>query len=399
MKIRNFATQPTLPLHTMRHLLHLLTLLAVLTGMLTTACRPSGSAQTDDKQTDTAFFFRHARLIKLHVCNGYEKVVVQNPWDTTRILHTYLLIPDSAAIPSNLPEGTVIRTPLRRVVALSGVHAGLIRQFGALDRLCGLCDANYVTDSVLRERMWQGNILDMGSSMSPNTELLLSNHPDAIWVSPFENSGGYGLLDRIGVPLIECADYMENSPLGRAEWMRFYGRLMGCAERADSLFHAVEQHYTNLKRQVAQTSTRPLLMTDLKNGTSWYVPGGNSTLGRLYADAGANYAFAGEKQSGSVALSFEAVYQAARKADVWLIKYGQEQDLTYSQIKQDFAPYTDFRPWKERRIYGCNTLHIPFYEEEPFRPDLLLEDLISVFHPELVDSLYTPRYFTPLNDD
>ena len=90
MKIRNFATQPTLPLHTMRHLLHLLTLLAVLTGMLTTACRPSGSAQTDDKQTDTAFFFRHARLIKLHVCNGYEKVVVQNPWDTTR---------------STLPEG------------------------------------------------------------------------------------------------------------------------------------------------------------------------------------------------------------------------------------------------------------------------------------------------------
>lgn len=355
----------------------------------------SGTKRTATDSVGVEIPFRHAGLIRMHDCGAYEKVVVSDPWDSTRLLHTYLLVPRADSLPEGLPSGTVLRVPLRQVVTLSSVHAGLMKRLGVLSCLSGICDTDYVVDSVVRNSIEQGEVVDMGSSMSPNVELLLRFRPEAIWVSPFENSGGYGQLDRIGLPLVECADYMERSALGRAEWMRFYGRLLGCGERADSLFAAIEQRYRNLCRLAEGATERPLLMADRRDGAAWYVPGGQSTLGRLYADAGARYAFSDYAQSGSVSLSFETVYRIARDADVWIIKYGQREPLTYKQLKADYAPYAGFKPWREQKIYGCNTMCVPFYEEEPFSPDLLLSDLVAILHPTVLPDAAL-RYFTPL---
>jgi ABC-type Fe3+-hydroxamate transport system substrate-binding protein len=288
------------------------------------------------------------------------------------------------------------------------IYAGMISE---LDEAVGMIDENqsaFTSGDVIfggDASKWKkfgnslkcrpGSIADVGNGMNPDIEKIIDLHPDAIMLSPFENSGGYGRVEKLNIPIIECADYMETSALGRAEWMRFYGLLFGEAQKADSLFAEVEKNYNELKALVAPLSSAPSVISELKNGSAWYVPGGKSTSARIYADAGANYVFADDEHSGSVPLAFETVFDKGQNADFWLIKYNQAIDKTYKELEQDYAPYTGFRAFKERNIYGCNTGKVDFYEDSPFHPDRLLKDLIKIFHPTLLEG-YELKYFTKL---
>lgn len=366
----------------------LLTLLSACGGRSKTS-----SALTAEKEIP----LHYAENLKLSQAEDYTIARLRNPWDTTKTLHTYILIDKEKTLPPDLPEGTLVRTPLSKAIVYSSVHCGLLKQIGALQSIGGICDLPYIKLPEIQEGCHQGSIIDAGNGMNPDIEKIIDLHPDAILLSPFENSGGYGRVEKLNIPIIECADYMETSALGRAEWMRFYGLLFGQTQKADSLFAEVEKNYNDLKAMVAPLSFAPSVISELKNGSAWYVPGGKSTSARIYADAGANYVFADDAHSGSVPLAFETVFDKGQDADYWLIKYNQATDKTYRELKQDFAPYAGFRAFKERRIYGCNTHHIPLYEDYPFHPDWLLKDLIKIFHPTLLEG-YELKYFTKLAD-
>ena len=338
---------------------------------------------------------RYAENLSLSATEDYTIARLRNPWDTTRILHTYVLVDKEKSLPADLPEGTLVRTPLSKAVVYSSVHCGLLNQIGALKSIGGVCDLKYIKLQEVQDGCRTGSITDVGNGMNPDIEKIIDLHPDAIMLSPFENSGGYGRVEKLNIPIIECADYMETSALGRAEWMRFYGLLFGEAQKADSLFAEVEKNYNELKALVAPLSYAPSVISELKNGSAWYVPGGKSTSARIYADAGANYVFADNEHSGSVPLAFETVFDKGQNADFWLIKYNQAIDKTYKELEQDYAPYTGFRAFKERNIYGCNTGKVDFYEDSPFHPDRLLKDLIKIFHPTLLEG-YELKYFTKL---
>lgn len=339
----------------------------------------------------------HAENLRLIQTEDYTLARLRNPWDTTKILHTYLLVDKEKPLPAHLPEGTLVRIPLQKAIVYSSVHCSLLKQLGAFHCISGVCDLSYIKMPEIQQGCADGRIADIGSGMNPNIEKIIDLHPDAILLSPFENSGGYGRVEKLNIPIIECADYMETSPLGRAEWMRFYGLLFGVAPQADSLFAEVEQQYNELKALVAPLSDTPRVLCELKNGSAWYVPGGRSTSARLYADAGGSYVFATDPHSGSIPLAFESVFDQGGDADLWLIKYNQATDKTYRELAQDYAPYSGFRAFRERNIYGCNTHRIPFYEESPFRPDGLLKDLIKIFHPTLLKE-HELKYFTKLAD-
>ena len=167
------------------------------------------------------------------------------------------------------------------------------------------------------------------------------------------------------------------------------------ADVADSLFSVVERNYCSLRDSALQTTTRPTLLTDLKTGAAWYVPGGCSTTGRFYTDAGANYLFADFQKSGAVPLAFETVFERANNADFWLFKYNRATDYTYTALAAENDLYTQFSPFSNLKIYGCNTDYVPYYDEVPFRPDWFLHDLVRIFHPELLPD-YETRYFSPL---
>lgn len=337
----------------------------------------------------------HTRLLRLGHTGNFMRADILDPWNEGAILQSYVLVPHDSIPPHELPAGaTLLRIPLKRAVAFTSLHAALICDLGADGRLAGVCDAAYLFHPILRKRLENGTLADFGSSMHPDLERITTATADALLVSPFQNAGN-GNVSATGIPLIACADYMEPTPLGQAEWMKFYGLLFGCEARSDSLFTQVETAYDSLRCAVSAVKERPRLMIDMKQGAAWYVPGGGSYLGQMYADAGADYIFSARDESGAIPLSFESVYAAAREADVWLVKYGQAADLTYNKLAADFGPYSNFRPWRERRMWGCNTFAVPYYEETPFRPDRLLRDFIRIFHPELLPD-HELRYFKPL---
>lgn len=360
------------------------------------ACR-GGKQETVLPDCGDTISLRYADNLALVAYPDYTVATLRNPWDTLKTLHTYVLVPASRPLPAHLPAGTVVRTPLRKAVVYSSVHCSLMDKLGVAGSIGGVCDLKYIKLPGVQEGCRRGTIADCGSGMNPDMEKIIDLHPDAILLSPFENSGGYGRIEKLDIPIIECADYMETSALGRAEWMRFYGLLFGAASRADSLFAEVDSCYGQLKRRAALSSVSLSIVSELKSGSAWYVPGGRSTTGRLFGDACGRYVFAEDRHSGSIPLSFETVFDKAGDADVWTIKYNRDRDMTYSDLAADYTGYTGFKAFKTRNIYGCNTAKVPFYEETPFRPDYLLADLIQILHPEIGD-LGGLRYFCKLNE-
>ena len=368
--------------------------LLCLTLLFLSACQGGKQGMVSSETGDT-LSLHYAENLTLVTYPDYTIATLRNPWDTLKTLHTYILVPKEKPLPEQLPEGTVVRTPLSKSVIYSSVHCSLIDKLGAFKSIGGVCDLKYIKLPSVQEACKNGVIADCGDGMNPDMERIIDLHPDAILLSPFENSGGYGRIGKLNIPIIECADYMVTSALGRAEWMRFYGMLFGAASQADSLFAEVDSCYQQLKRRAALSSVSLSIVSELKSSSAWYVPGGRSTIGKLFRDACGRYAFADDAHSGSIPLSFETVFDKAGDSDVWTIKYNRDHDMTYSDLQADYTGYTGFKAFKERNIYGCNTAKVPFYEETPFRPDYLLSDLIQILHPEMGD-LGGLRYFCKL---
>lgn len=363
--------------------------------LLLSACGGGSKTSSLQAEGDTVRM-KYSSLLQIVKHADYTVVTIRNPWDTLKVLHTYLLADREKPLPEHLPEGTIVRTPLQKSVIYSSVHCSLWSELDELKGIGGVCGLEYIKLPQIQEGCRNGSIVNVGNSMNPDIERIIDLRPDAILLSPFENSGGYGRVGKLNIPIIECADYMETSALGRAEWMRLYGLLLGKEAQADSLFAGIEKEYLTLTQQVkSQNLKRPTVISEMKNSSAWYIPGGNSTMGRLYQDAGADYVFAYLSNSGSVPLAFETVFDRGGNADIWLIKYNQPQDKTYSELERDYAPYARFKAFQDRKVYGCNTNHVPFYEESPFHPELLLKDLIKIFHPELLPD-YDLKYFSNL---
>ena len=377
-----------------------LSALIVIVVLLSSACDGGSKTSSIHGGCDT-LVFKYAENIQVIKYADFTQVNLRNPWDTLKTLHTYLLVDKQKETPSHLPQGTVVRTPLGKALIYSSVHCSLLNDLQSLSAVAGVCDLSYIRMPEIQDGCKEGKITDCGESMNPNIEKIIDLSPDGILLSPFENSGGYGRIEKLGIPIIECADYMETSPLGRAEWMRFFGMLVGKEKVADDLFRQIEKEYVSLKKEVkesskeGETETHPSVITELKFGSAWYVPGGKSTVARLLADAGANYIFADNTNSGSVPLSFETVFDKGQNADFWLIKYNQPIDKTYTELTRDYAPYKNFEAWKKQRIFGCNTNKVNFYEESPFHPERLLKDLIKIFYPALLPN-YDLVYYSPL---
>ena len=367
--------------------------------VLLTACR--GGQTSSVQAVGDTLAFKYATQLTVVRYDGYTVATLKNPWKEGMTLHQYLLVPTSAAadsslftLHSSLPNATVIRTPLSRSMIFSTVHCAMLMDFGKQDCIAGVADLKYIKIPWIQQQVQQGKITDVGDGLSPVVEKIIDQRPDALFLSPFENSGGYGKLEDIDIPIVECAEYMESTPLGRAEWLRFYGLLFGCEQKADSLFDAIDKNYNQLKTLVTQKN-RPSVLLDNVTGSVWYVPGGKSTIGQMIQDAGGNYPWAADEHSGSVSLPFENVLEKAGETDVWLFRYSSDHDITYDELRSEHHGYSQFKAFRDKNVYGCNVELSPFYEETPFRPDWLLNDFIRILHPEL-EGLAPLRYYKKL---
>ena len=381
----------------------------------------------------------------------YAEVNVANPWKAGALLHRYILIPKGKEGDETVARLALlrtsgmgcttdtVRTPVERSAVFIAPHCQLMYELGCQQAIRGVCDLNYINIPDVRKRAAsagkatagnasaQNSIVDCGSSMAPDIERIIALKPEAILVSPFENSGGYGKLDKLHIPLIEAADYMESSPLGRAEWMKFYGMLFGkdknisttaagkaseaaagksseaaagkasgaaagkaseatlpasCELRADSLFAQIEKEYLNLKAEAGKLPKGLSILTERKTGGVWYVPGGQSTIGILLKDANARYIFSDDQHSGSLPMSPEQILAKGKQVDVWAFKYFGGAPLSQAQLLQEYDGYKALAAFSRGNIYQVDTSTVPYFELTSFHPELLLREFIILAHGE-----------------
>lgn len=336
---------------------------------------------------------RYSKLLSISEHPGFTEVTVKNPWDTLKNLQRYFLVPKDSVIPTDIPKGTVIRTPVTNALVYSTVHAGLLCELNAGDAIGGVCGAEYIKEKALMDRLAEGSLVDCGNSQNPDIERIIKLKPEIIMLSPYENNDQYAKVGALGIPIVECADYMENTALGRAEWMRLYGLIFGDSDASEKMFMDTENEYIRLKEMASKTEKRPKVLVDQRYGQVWYVPGEKSLMTEMINDAGGRNPFESYQKTGSVPLAPEKVLAEAHDADVWLLKYNQENEKTLSELAKDTPVNSHFKAFKNGNVYGCNTRYIDYYEETPYHPDRLLSDMINIIHPELAGTDTVPHYY------
>ncbi len=355
---------------------------------LLTACSAGDASNSEHNPNENA-----AKHLIISKENGYTKIEVGNPWEKGKVLQTYVLVPRDQQNTDNLPKGTVIRTPLQRVLVYSSVHAAAIKELGCINAVKGVCDANYYKIPEITEGLANGKIINAGSSISPTIEKIIELSPEAIIVSPYQNAG-YGACSSLGIPIIECADYMESNPLGRAKWIKLFGELFGTQELADSIFESTCAEYERIKQLANEATHKPSVITESVISGVWFVPGGGSYMAKLLEDAGAHYPWHENNETGSLQLDFNQVLATAQNADFWLIKSSTIK--TYENLKAAYELHSEFDAFKKHGVWVCDTENTNLFEEFPFHPEKLLKDFFCIFHPELMSENEQTSYYKPL---
>ncbi len=355
-------------------------------ALLPFLCGCGGSATRSEMRSGRGM--EHAALLSIDEQPGYTDVKISNPWDSTALLARYILVPGADSLPSELPEGTVLRTPLTSALVFSNVHAALFNQLGHPEAVTGVADAEYITDSVVVAGLAAGTVADCGTATDPDLERIAMLAPQAVMLSPYSAADAVvERLGRTGTPVVMCADYLEPTPLGRAEWMRFYGRLVGEGAVADSLFDSVASGYNHIKSLVSDVAERPSVLIDTRYGDVWYVPVAGSTTNVFITDAGGTNPFASFGHGDSRPLSVEQVLATAGDADIWLVRYFGNTRMSMAEFAALGPEISRFRAFRNGTVYGCNTRSTPYYDVVPFHPQYLLADMARIFHPELADSI------------
>lgn len=310
---------------------------------------------------------------------------------------TYLIIAEpypDATEPKEYPLGSVPK----KIVCTSTSHLPYLELLGVEEAVVGFPNLNYISSATFIERAEKGLITDLGPDGSINMELLIGLAPDA--VIAYDMGGESQSLDKIeeaGIPVFYNSDFLEQSPLGRAEWIKFFGALMNKREAADSIFNAIEAEYLRVQTVAKSRQHTPSILSGVVYGDSWFLPGGNNWAANFFESAGGKYLWASDTVSGWMELSFEAVYAQAHNADYWI---GTSTFNSMSQLEGQDERYTSFRAFAEDRVYNYNKRIGPnggydFFESGYSRPDLVLSDLIKILHPELLPE-YETTYFQKL---
>lgn len=376
--------------------------------LLVVACQ--GGKTASDEGGDT-LQMKYAELLTIvkHNDGAYTEAIIENPWKKGTTLHKYILVPKGnegdetvARLKDDIRENSalqmgkacdIVRTPLESNVVFTAPHCQLMYELGCKNAITGVCDKDYINIPDIKERVKLSDgkastsdtdkvIIDCGSSMQPDIERIIALKPEGLFISPFENSGGYGKLDKLHIPIIETADYMETSPLGRAEWMKFYGLLFKSEERSDSLFSSIEKEYLALKAEAAKLPQGLSILTERKMGSVWYVPGGKSTMGILLKDANAKYIFADDTHSGSLAYGPERILSKGTQVDVWAFKYFGGKALSKNDLLAEYEGYKVLKAFNSNSIYQVDTSTQPYFELTSFHPEILLREFIILAHPK-----------------
>lgn len=374
-------------------------------SLLTTSCKQGNRGASEGRETNATeqalssevrIAPQYAEGFKLTYADGYILLDIEDPQSEESSTFHYALVKRGTQ-PAGIPvDYTVIETPVRSVICMTSLQLSNFIKLGELDKVVGITSTRHLFNKQMNERLKEGKTAKIGIEGNFDNEIIMSMNPDLILVSPFKR-GGYDALKEVGIPLIPHLGYKENTPLGQAEWIKFVSLLLGTEQEGNKAFDTIEKRYNELKALTAdgKIKKRPVVFSGELRGGNWYAVGGESFLAQLFKDAGADYFLKDDKRSGGITLDFETVYNQADQADYWRIVNSFPGTFSYNALKEQDPRYADFRAFREKGIIYCNMKDTPFYESMPTEPEVVLADLLHIFHPYLLPD-HVPVYYSKL---
>jgi iron complex transport system substrate-binding protein len=342
----------------------------------------------------------------VHYANGFSIenfdnftwVTVRNPWPNAKKAYHYVLHKKGVTLPDTLKNYSAITIPVKKMVVTSTTHIPSLELLNEVNSLVGFPNLDYISSDRVRQRIEQGKVKELGSNQTLNTEVLIDLQPDVVVGYGIDNSNP--TLDNIqksGLKVILNGDWNEQTPLGRAEWIKFFGALYNQQKKAAAIFRKIEQDYLKTKALAAKAKQKTTVLAgDIFEG-KWYLPKGDSWGSQLIKEAHGNYLWNATKGTGSLSLSFESVFEKGKQANLWITS-GQFNSRVDMQASNPH--YAQFKAFQNNQVYTFNrkkgkTGGSLYYELAPSRPDLVLKDLVKILHPELLPS-YRPYFFVKL---
>ena len=323
---------------------------------------------------------------------GKDKIVeVYNPWDSSLPSDFYLINNSGRNAIENV---RTIKAPVSNWSAFSSTQVIMAEKLGVLATLKSVAEPEYISNQYIKKGIAEGTVTNVGMAIEPNIELLLSSQPQFIFVSPFKDEQ-YNRLHDAGLVTITDAGYLEASPLGRTEWIVFFGAFFNLEKEAISLFREIESSYNEVKKILQDEKEHPSILTGYLYQDVWFLPAGESYIATLFRDSGASYPYADTKGTGSLSYDFEKIFHDTHLCDYWFITVNHSGKFEYADFKAMDVRYADFKAFKERRILYSNTDISGYYEKGWIEPQTLLKDLAKAFYPHLFPN-YEPVFFTIL---
>ena len=374
------------------------TFICLFAALLISSCKQN-NALSSATQSPEKNEIKYAKGLELYKRNGYSILKITRPWPEAKTSFTYILQEKNGVIPDSLKQFTRISVPIQSIVVTSTTHIPALELLGVENTLLGFPNTDFISSPKTRKRIDVGTVKEVGTNETLNAETLIDMAPDAI-VSFGLNNNNPTLdnLQKSGLKVLLNGDWNEQSPLGKAEWIKFFGALYGLDAKAKTIFSTIEKEYQNTLALAQKAKQKPTVLSGAMYQDQWFVPQGESWMALFLKEAQSNYLWANTKGTGSLSLPFETILEKAQKAEFWIAP-GDFSSL--QELKNSNPHYVEFNAFKNKKVYSY-AIHkgakggILFFEWSAARPDWVLNDLIAIFHPELVPH-HTPHFFEKLN--
>lgn len=366
------------------------------------ACQPKkNTATTQDESVTTAdtttqsVNITYAKGISVRTPSpGIRLVDIHDPQGRKAESYRFALV-SAHAEQTLIPQGYIpIQVPVSKVICMTTLQLSNFIRLNATHVVTGITSTRFLFSKTMKQQIATHHTSQIGIEGNFDTEMIMAANPDVILFSPFKR-GGYDGLKDVHIPLIPHMGYKEMTPLGQAEWMKLAGMLTGKEKETNRIFAEIAQRYNRLKALTAQVKQRPTVLSGEMRSGNWYAVGGKSFMAKLFEDAGADYFLKDDTHSGGMNLDFETVYSEAAHADYWRIVNSFDGAYSYDALRASDTRYADFNAFKKKQVIYCNMRQKPFYEKMPVEPDVVLADLIHIFHPQLLPD-HQPQYYERL---
>ena len=363
------------------------------------SCKKSKEAESSEFQKGDKVEIENATGFSITRFENYSVLKVNTPWPEAEDPFIYLLAERNSKIPENIEYDQKVEIPVESIVVTSTTHIPALEALNEEEKLVGFPGLNYISSGKTRNLIEAGKISELGQNENINTEVLIELSPDVVIGFAINASNkSFETIQKTGIPVIYNGDWTEATPLGKAEWIKFFGALFGKEEKAKKIFDEIKTEYLNAKKLARTSEKKPMVIAGSMYNDTWYMPYGNSWQAQFFKDANADYLYSDTQGDGSLSLAFESVLEKAEDAEYWV---SSGQFTSYEQLFNESQHYQRFKAVQDKNVYSVSlsqgaTGGITFYELGPQRPDLILKDLISIFHPNLLKD-HEPVFYKPLN--